>query len=620
VTLDRVAFGSLVLLALCVGLGDIAQVTSFGMVLLDGVRGLLPLVIGLSLLATLMKGRRPAFPGRLAVPAAAWLLVLVVSAAVAPSNRLEALASLERPASGALLAWAVYELCRSRARWRLLAQAAALSGLAVALVGLAEASGIPTVRDWLAALHDGAVPIGDVPRVASTLSHPNEAAMLLELSLPLLVAWAWTAPRPWRALLALGALSDLVAMVLTFSRAGVVAGMAGLAIMAGLCVVRGERRPLLSLSAAALAVPAALLCAAMTDPGLDRRLTAELTDTPTPALSVGPRPSRMEFWIAALEMLHDRPWLGVGPDNFRWRFADYSGVPADNLGIHAHDQYLEALADTGVLGLLSLGWLLVRLVRIALDGVRRGTQSADWPWRAAMLASLSAWLLHALLDDFERFWPASVVFWLLAGLNLRVPGRPVTERRVSGSHARTLQQHKPSIGAALSAGALLFAAACGQGGSPANTYPTINGISCDTTEKVAFHIHAHLAIFADGQPLTVPYGIGIGKPWQVQQSSEGPFVVSGSCFYWLHTHTQDGVIHIESPVQRAFTLGDFFAIWGQPLSTSQVATAQGSVVAYVNGERSGGDPNEIPLQAHELIQLNVGQDVPLQPFTFTPGL
>ena len=75
-----------------------------------------------------------------------------------------------------------------------------------------------------------------------------------------------------------------------------------------------------------------------------------------------------------------------------------------------------------LLGLLSLGWLLIGLVRTAVHGVRiRACRAvkADWPWRAALLASLSAWLLHALLDDFERFWPASVAFWLVAGLALR---------------------------------------------------------------------------------------------------------------------------------------------------------------------------------------------------------
>jgi uncharacterized protein YjbJ (UPF0337 family) len=95
-------------------------------------------------------------------------------------------------------------------------------------------------------------------------------------------------------------------------------------------------------------------------------------------------------------------------------------VPADNLGVHAHDQYIEALADTGVLGLLTLGWLLTALFRTALEGVRASSASAeprDWPWRVAVLASLSAWLLHAVLDDFERFWPANVAFWLIAGLS-----------------------------------------------------------------------------------------------------------------------------------------------------------------------------------------------------------
>lgn len=36
---------------------------------------------------------------------------------------------------------------------------------------------------------------------------------------------------------------------------------------------------------------------------------------------------------------------------------------------------------------------------------------------------------------------------------------------------------------------------------------------------------------------------------------QGPFIASGTCFYWLHTHAADGIIHVESPVHRVFTLG-----------------------------------------------------------------
>src|SRR5437763_10932544 len=71
----------------------------------------------------------------------------------------------------------------------------------------------------------------------------------------------------------------------------------------------------------------------------------------------------------------------------------------------------------------------------------------------------------------------------------------------------------------------------GGGGSQASgSYPTINGIPCHLDESLAFHIHAHVAMYASGQPLTVPYGIGIGKPWQVQQRTEGPLSLRARAF------------------------------------------------------------------------------------------
>jgi len=153
----------------------------------------------------------------------------------------------------------------------------------------------------------------------------------------------------------------------------------------------------------------------------------------------------------------------------------------------------------------------------------------------------------------------------------------------------------------------------------ATPLPEVNGISCDTLESTIFHIHVHLAIFVDGQEQLVPLGVGIGQPWQVEDSAEGPFVTDGSCFYWIHTHTEDGVVHIESPIRRRFTLGDFFAIWQVPLSATQVGPAQGPVITYVNGSRDDRNPSEIPLLSHERIQLNVGGDVPPYVFDFPPG-
>ena len=135
---------------------------------------------------------------------------------------------------------------------------------------------------------------------------------------------------------------------------------------------------------------------------------------------------------------------------------------------------------------------------------------------------------------------------------------------------------------------------------------TIDGIGCLGQEQTLFHIHARLTLFVDGAQRSVPYGIGITGP-QVQQTAAGPFVGGGSCFYFLHTHAADGIIHIESPVQRTYTLGDFFDIWGQRLGPAQVGPAAGHVTAFYNGRLYVGNPRDIPLNAHAQIQLDVGR-------------
>ena len=155
--------------------------------------------------------------------------------------------------------------------------------------------------------------------------------------------------------------------------------------------------------------------------------------------------------------------------------------------------------------------------------------------------------------------------------------------------------------------------------APTGPLAPVNGIPCDALESTNVHIHIHLAVFIDGQEAEIPFGIGIGQPWQVSNGADGPFVEDGACFYWMHTHTNDGVIHIESPGRRNFTLGDFFAIWRQPLSGQQVGPGKGDVIVYVNGQRETTNPADIRLVQHQRIQLDVGADVPPYSFDFRPG-
>ena len=140
----------------------------------------------------------------------------------------------------------------------------------------------------------------------------------------------------------------------------------------------------------------------------------------------------------------------------------------------------------------------------------------------------------------------------------------------------------------------------------AATGQTVDGISCQSSEQTLFHVHTHLTVFVDGQQEQVPAGIGIVDP-QATGSGNDSFIDSGSCFYWLHTHAADGIIHIESPVQRTFTLGDFFDEWGEPLSSTRVGPARGTVTALSNSGSGWvvyqGDPRNIPLGSHVQVQL-----------------
>jgi hypothetical protein len=150
---------------------------------------------------------------------------------------------------------------------------------------------------------------------------------------------------------------------------------------------------------------------------------------------------------------------------------------------------------------------------------------------------------------------------------------------------------------------------------------SVDGIPCQGGEQVLFHIHAHLTIVIRGIARQVPAGIGIAPPYQVETTPRGAFVGGASCFMWLHTHSADGIIHTESPVNRTYTLGEFFDIWGQPLDREQVGSAHGPLTALFNGRVFTGNPREIPLRAHAQIQLEVGRPlVAPEKITFPHGL
>ena len=124
----------------------------------------------------------------------------------------------------------------------------------------------------------------------------------------------------------------------------------------------------------------------------------------------------------------------------------------------------------------------------------------------------------------------------------------------------------------------------------------------------------HLELFAAKRVVLIPSGIGIAPPL----SREGARVRSGRCSYPLRTHEPTGVIAVAAP---GLTLGDLFALWGQPLSRTRMAGFKGDVHAFVAGRRWRGAPKAISLSHHAQIVLEVGGYVPPhRTYLFPPGL
>jgi len=135
-------------------------------------------------------------------------------------------------------------------------------------------------------------------------------------------------------------------------------------------------------------------------------------------------------------------------------------------------------------------------------------------------------------------------------------------------------------------------------GSAAASGKPIDNMTCDASQGGAQHLHDYLKIYVNGQQMTVPPGVG----------------VPAGCLYPLHVHNgEPNVIHAETAdAKRVFTLGEFFDVWGQPLSSSRVgsytATAQHKLVYEVfdaTGKLSTitGDPRQIALANHDTIVI-----------------
>jgi O-Antigen ligase len=303
-------------------------------------------------------------------------------------------------------------------------------------------------------------------RASSTLTYPNAAAAVLVPVALLVLARLVEAPRSMPlVLVAAGLLAGLAA---TMSRAGAVALAAGLAVLAGVRGPRATARAAVGPGAGAALALASLVpsmpAGSPPRPGLAlaglaaglgvaatvarlRRWAAvvavlgggtlaglalivaggggaggagwALRTVAAARVSLA-SPDRDGALRAALQVIAEHPVTGVGPGQAELRWLGPDGVT--RFFVYAHNEYAQAAAELGLVGLALLAVLLAAIAR-SLWRAR-----ATCPTRAAWAGAVSAAAAFALHSAFDFVWhlPAVVLtVLLLVGVALPAPAAPM---------------------------------------------------------------------------------------------------------------------------------------------------------------------------------------------------
>jgi hypothetical protein len=131
-----------------------------------------------------------------------------------------------------------------------------------------------------------------------------------------------------------------------------------------------------------------------------------------------------------------------------------------------------------------------------------------------------------------------------------------------------------------------------------NITKSIGGIQCDKIEHLVFHNHTKLVVKIQNKTQNIPGGLGI---------------IPNNCIFWLHTHDESGIIHIESPLNQTYTLGQFLNIWktfdnSSFINNLSAVSDNHDINIFSNGvaiDPSSIDFNSIPLKDKSIITMDI---------------
>ena len=273
---------------------------------------------------------------------------------------------------------------------------------------------------WFRELRYGGIPFG--PFV-----NRNHFAGLMELLLPLaLVPLVLGKVRRERlAVVALFAVMPVAALFLSASRGGIVSFCVQVAFLIYLLLRRrGLGKNVLGVAAVLLA---ALLIVTWLGVG---QILQRFSSLQSLEVTEGKRAAmRRGAWRIFL----DHPLAGTGLGTLQIVYPPYETLYDGKIVNHAHNDYLEALAETGLLAGLCCAWFLVVLLLKSFSRFRQNDFSLAGALQLSGIVACAGFLVHALVD-FNFHIPSNLwLFFLMAHLATadmqQLPSAPAAHRR-----------------------------------------------------------------------------------------------------------------------------------------------------------------------------------------------
>ena len=240
----------------------------------------------------------------------------------------------------------------------------------------------------------------------------NHYAGLMEMLFPIALVMSLTRhiPRRWRSLPLFSAMLMAASIFLSGSRGGMVAFLVQAIVLGVFLGLRKNRQTALMAGSTLLLI--ALLMFWIGGQAAVQRLTSIHSEAKT-EIAGG---IRLSIDRDSLTMFRKKPVLGWGLGTFPIVYPQFRSFYSDKFVNHAHNDYLQLLVETGLLGFSTMLWFVTLTIRGALRKL------GDWTWdfnaavALATLLSCTGLLVHGLLDSNLQIPANAALFYVLCGM------------------------------------------------------------------------------------------------------------------------------------------------------------------------------------------------------------